>query len=241
MPFTPKTDWADAPSVTTPITAAELIRMENGIAEGARDGTESQRGNLELATAGEMTAGTDTARVPSVKRVYDHVSSVVGALSFASQAYVQAAIAAPRTILSTAATMVPLTLKGFTGQSEPLLEFRSSSDELIGKVDQAGQFTSGATFTGTAQLKAKCRGISIPGLRVQGYTGQTGNLIIAEDSGGVTKMSVGPDGTVNGPNVGTIPGSSPAIKYSPVLILDATATVPTGTLAGTVILRRPAA
>lgn len=33
MPFTPKTDWQDLPNTTTPVTAAELTRVENGIAD----------------------------------------------------------------------------------------------------------------------------------------------------------------------------------------------------------------
>lgn len=33
MPFTPKTDWEDLPSTDTPVTAAELTRMQNGIAD----------------------------------------------------------------------------------------------------------------------------------------------------------------------------------------------------------------
>lgn len=33
MPFTPKTDWEDLPSTATPVTATELTRVENGIAD----------------------------------------------------------------------------------------------------------------------------------------------------------------------------------------------------------------
>lgn len=33
MVFIPKTNWANAPATTTPITATELIRIENGIVE----------------------------------------------------------------------------------------------------------------------------------------------------------------------------------------------------------------
>lgn len=77
MDFVPKLTWQDSPSTATPITAAELIRMENGIAEGARDATELQRGNVELASSAEMTTGTDANRVPSVLRVANYVSTAI--------------------------------------------------------------------------------------------------------------------------------------------------------------------
>jgi len=80
MPFTPKLDWADEPSVATPITAAELIRIEQGVAEGARAASEVQTGNVELASAAEMTAGTDLTRPPSVKRVADYVATAISGL-----------------------------------------------------------------------------------------------------------------------------------------------------------------
>jgi hypothetical protein len=79
MDFVPKTNWQDEPSTATPVTAAELIRMENGIAEGARDASESVKGNVELATSVEMTTGTDLLRVPSVKRVVDYVATAIEA------------------------------------------------------------------------------------------------------------------------------------------------------------------
>jgi hypothetical protein len=87
-------------------------------------------------------------------------------------------------------------------------------------------------------LKAKCRGSTIPGVRVQGATSQSGNLYVGEDSNGVNKFTVSADGTVNGANIGTPPGGT--ITYSPLMVLDAAEAVPTETIAGTVILRRPA-
>lgn len=89
MVYTPK-DWQDSPSTATPITAAELERMEDGIQEGLRAASEVQTGNVELASSGEMTTGTDTTRVPSVKRVADYVATQIAAglasLPSASQA-----------------------------------------------------------------------------------------------------------------------------------------------------------
>lgn len=72
-------DWQDYPSTTTPILAADLEQMEEGIFQASRAATTTQDGNVELATGAEMTAGTDTARVPSVKTVADYVTAAVGA------------------------------------------------------------------------------------------------------------------------------------------------------------------
>lgn len=89
MAFTPK-DWQDAPSTATPITSVELERIEAGVVEALRPATEAQTGNVELASATEMTAGTDTTRAPSVKRVADYVASsistAIGSLPSATQA-----------------------------------------------------------------------------------------------------------------------------------------------------------
>ena len=238
MPFTPKLDWQDSPSTATPITASELIRIENGIAEGARDGTESVRGNLELATAAEMSAGTDLTRVPSVKRVFDYIASTLTTASYASTTYVQTAIAAPRLITATAASMVPLTIKGAVSQTAKLLEVKNSSDAIIASIDDNGQITSGSSYTASGMFKANCRSSTTPAARFQAAVSQTGNMIIVQDSNGVSKFAVTADGTVNGANIGSVPGTS--IVYSPLMVLNASDPVPSGTIAGTVVLRRPA-
>lgn len=76
MAYTPNTTWEDAPSTDTPITAAALNHMEAGIVEGAQAASTSQAGNVELATSGEMTTGTDTARVPSVAVVAGAIAAL---------------------------------------------------------------------------------------------------------------------------------------------------------------------
>jgi hypothetical protein len=74
-------------------------------------------------------------------------------------------------------------------------------------------------------------------MRLQGASSQSASMIIVQDSAGVAKMTVSPDGTVNGANVGTVPGGT--ITYVPTIVLNAAEAIPSGTLAGTVILRRP--
>lgn len=44
MAFEPRTDWKDAPDKSTPIKAADLIRIEKGIAEKAAQGPKGDQG-----------------------------------------------------------------------------------------------------------------------------------------------------------------------------------------------------
>lgn len=238
MDFVAKLDWQDSPSTATPITAAQLIRIENGIVEGARDASETQRGNVELATASEMTTGTDLTRVPSVKRVVDYVASVVTSIGSVTPEFVLDAISAPFSLIATATNMVPLTIKRIAGQTENLVEVKDESEVVIAYIDQNGQITAGGEFSGQGMLKAKGRSGSIPVLRMQMGSTPSGSAIVLQDSTGQNKFTVSPDGVVNGANIGTIPGTS--IIYSPMMVLDAAEAVPTETRVGTIILRRPA-
>jgi len=77
MAYVEKNDWENTPSTNTPITAEELIRIEQGVTEGVNYATETRAGNVELASSVEMTAGSDLTRVPSVKRVTDYVASAL--------------------------------------------------------------------------------------------------------------------------------------------------------------------
>lgn len=281
MVFVPKT-WENSPSTNTPITAAELNRLEAGIVEGTRAATETQTGNVELATDVEMAAGTDLTRAPSVKRVFDYVATAIsgiavgqvgaasetaaGVVELATAAevtvgtdltravspkrlvdYVTTAIAglggtggtaaAPLSLISTAIGMIPLSVKGFAGQTADLFRAIGSDNVVLASIDSAGQITAGASFTASGMFKALNRA-NIPAVRLREFTGQTSNIFVIENSLAANVMTIAADGTVNGKNVGTVPGTN--ITYSPTLVLDAAAPVPTDTPVGTVILRRPA-
>lgn len=94
MDFVPK-DWVDEPTETTPITSAELERIEAGVVEGISKAettaSEVTPGRVELASPAEMTTGTDLSRVPSVKRVADYVAAAVAAVTGSSGATESAA------------------------------------------------------------------------------------------------------------------------------------------------------
>lgn len=74
-------DWKDEPDETTPITSTELERIETGVVEGITKAetaaTEVIQGRVELASAAEMTTGTDLTRPASVKRIVDYVSAAI--------------------------------------------------------------------------------------------------------------------------------------------------------------------
>ena len=57
MAFEPRTDWEDLPSTDTPVTAADLIRIENGIKEASDDADEAKTDLGSLKTSvGSLTA-----------------------------------------------------------------------------------------------------------------------------------------------------------------------------------------
>jgi len=282
MVFVPKLDWEDDPSTDTPITAAELIRIEQGVVEGTRDASEVLTGNVELASAAEMSAGSDLTRPPSVKRVYDWVntaiSTAIGALpgvASASEttagivelastaemttgtdtgrvpsvskvaAYVATAISGlqsgtitpPVTFTAPSAAVIPLTVKGASSQTGDLLRATDSSNAVLAAVEKNGDVRPGASASMIGMFKALCRSAATPGLSLRAASAQTASIIDIQNNAGTTIMAIGPNGVVNGQNVGTIPGSS--ITFAPLLVLDNMEVVPGGTPSGTVIMRRP--
>lgn len=239
MVFIPKLDWQDSPSTATPITAAQLIRIEQGIVEAGQAATETQAGNVELATATEMTTGTDLTRAPSVKRVADYVASQIASVGGVTQAYVLSLIAAPFSLISTAVGMIPLTIKRVAGQTADLLVVKDESEVQIAGIDNNGQIKAGGTFAGAGMFKALARSASTPLFRGRMAGSPSGFAFVIEDNSGQNKTTIGVDGTINATNIGTPPGGG-GFSYSPMVVLDAAETVPSTLLAGTIVLRRPA-
>lgn len=234
MVYSPKTDWADAPATTSPITAAELIRIENGIAAvstvSETDATETQKGRVELASAAEMTTGTDTTRPASVKRIVDYVASVLSAAAYATQAYVDAKVATPLTLVASSAAVVPLTVKSAASQTANVFQVSNSAGTIIGSIDKFGQFNAGANVAGQGMFKAQARGATIPVAVFKAADSQTADIVDVQDNNGVVKMSIAFDGKVNGPNIGL-----PVALLSPTDDPAALNVYP-----GSIILRSPA-
>lgn len=83
--YTP-TVWEDEPSTVTPINATRLNNMEAGIVLATQAASEVQSGRVELATAAELTTGTDLVRAVSPKRLADYITARLAALPGASAA-----------------------------------------------------------------------------------------------------------------------------------------------------------
>lgn len=76
MAFTPKA-WVDGTAGGTPITAAELNRIEDGIDE-AHEEISTLPTPPAAGTAAQLTAGTDTAqRTWSAKDIADYVATQI--------------------------------------------------------------------------------------------------------------------------------------------------------------------
>lgn len=161
MDFVEKTDWQDTPSTATPITSAELLRMEAGIAEGARSASETLTGNVELATPAEMTAGSDLSRVPAVKRVADYViayvASVVSAATETSSGVVELATAAEMTAgTDLVRATSPKRVKDYvTSALSSLPGTAAATETLAGIVElaTAAEMTAGTDLTRAPSVK----------------------------------------------------------------------------------------
>lgn len=74
-------DWKnEVEGLTTPILAEDLEHIEEGISQASRSASESQDGNVELASPAEMTLGTSQSLVPAVKTVKDYVAAAISGL-----------------------------------------------------------------------------------------------------------------------------------------------------------------
>jgi hypothetical protein len=147
MVFTPKTNWANSPSTTTPITAAELVRIESGVAEGAQDASTTQKGNVELATSGEMTTGTDTTRVPAVNLVVSRIATDISD-HVTSQPHLTTSSA------MIAAQPVEVRSSGTLIGTRKVLNFISGANATINVQDNAGASRTDITISAATATTA---------------------------------------------------------------------------------------
>ena len=137
-------------------------------------------------------------------------------------------LTAPTSFDTAAAGDVPLTAKGITAAAADL--FRAMAGAVIkAGIDKDGEVYAGSASSLNGMFKAVCRSATRRGLVVQLAAAQTADAIEVLDSASNPLFTVGEDGTVVAPNIGV-----------PLLVLDNAESVPGGTVAGTVILRRPA-
>jgi len=145
---------------------------------------------------------------------------------------IEPATVAPVTITAAAATDVPITAKGHATQSADLFRTVTSANAVLAAINTDGEIRTGSGASSlNGMIRAACRTAARVGLTVKGFTGQSALLADFQNQAGATVASVGPDGTIVGLNIG--------VK---LIVLNASgggSTVPGGTPAGTVILRRP--
>lgn len=113
-------------------------------------------------------------------------------------------ISAAKTFQAAVAGMTPLTVRGASGQTANLQEWRGNDGTLFGAVGNTGLFLfSGAGTGGTLISPASGRlaviqtagGAGSPVIQGRGAVSQTGNLLQLEDSAGAILFHVRPDGS----------------------------------------------
>lgn len=158
-----------------------------------------------------------------------HVLTKTGG-GFAWAAPTGGTTAPPVSFTGTDIATVPLTVKGASGQTANIFETRLNDNTISLGVTATGEVRSG---TNIANQNGVWRlGVNDParqGLMIRLATSQTAKAMQVTDQGLTEVFSVAADGTVAGKNIG-----------APVLVLNAADAIPSTTLAGTVILRRPA-
>ena len=162
----------------------------------------------------------------TVNQVYTKQSSAANDAIWSTPS--AATLTTPVTFTSTAVGQVPLTVKGFAGQTADILDVQTSASANIIAALQGGQIKIGGAPPTAGTIRVEQAATTEKGLVIKQKASGTANPIDVTDSAGTTVFSVASTGTVVAPNVG--------VK---VLVLDAAAGIPAGTIAGTVILRRP--
>lgn len=139
------------------------------------------------------------------------------------------AITSPFTVTADAVGETPITAQGMTGQTADILAAKLVGGTGAFSVAATGQVKVGNSPPTAGTVRIQQKAASEAGIVVKQQATPTANAITVTDDGDVEIFAVEPDGQVTAPNIG-----------NPVLILDNAASVPNGTLDGTLIVRRPA-
>lgn len=220
MVFVPKV-WKDKPIVTTPITADELNRLEQGIVEGTQAASEIQAGNVELASAAEMTTGTDLTRPPSVKRVVDYVTAYVAANGGGGSSSPASEVAAGIVELASAAEMTTGTDLERVPSVKRVVDYIASvlSSALTGKANISGSITQFADVGDAVPTDGD----------ILRYSSSAAQYLALDPS--TQFAEVGADGRI-------VSSAQPQF-YVPALIINEGATVPGTFPSGGVVFTRP--
>lgn len=139
------------------------------------------------------------------------------------------AITSPFAVVATSTSHVPITAQGMAGQTADLLDAKQDGGAVVFGVTADGRTRIGASPPSAGTVRVEQATTTEKGVVVKQKAAGTAAPIEVQDSAGVAKFSVGPDGLVVAPNV-----------LNPLLVLANAAPVPGGTPNGTVIMRLPA-
>ena len=160
----------------------------------------------------------------------DNTGAFGGGSGLAGAVILAPATSSRNVIQPTGAAVVPLTSKGFAGQTADLQEWQSSAGAVLAKVDASGNITA-TSFVGpttgtssgnvaltpatSARNVIQPTGAAVVPLTSKGFAGQTANLLEFQSSAGAVLSFVDAAGAFNGSLVGgaisgtsiTVPGA----------------------------------
>jgi hypothetical protein len=139
------------------------------------------------------------------------------------------AITSPFVVTADAVGEVPITAQGMAGQTADVFQAKLDGGTQVIAATAGGQVEVGNSPPADGSLRVEQRAVGERAVKVKLKTSATADAIQVVDNADAELMSVGADGIITAPNIG-----------NPVLILDNAASVPSGTLEGTLIVRRPA-
>lgn len=139
------------------------------------------------------------------------------------------AITSPFVVTADAVGEVPITAQGMAGQTADVFQAKLDGGTQVIAATAGGQVEVGNAPPADGSLRVEQRATTERAVKVKLKSAATADAIQVVDNADAELMSVGADGIIAAPNIG-----------NPVLILDNAASVPAGTLDGTLIVRRPA-
>lgn len=172
-------------------TEDDLDIGSTNIPGGLPDATALVKGVLKLA--GDLGGTADLPTVPGLAGKYSPTNPPPAPVS-------------PLSLISGAAGQIPLTLKGFAGQTAPLLDLRDSANlaraqflpggalQILDDSNYFGRTVSSSQWAGIPTLGIQPSAAARVGQIIRGVASQTGNLLEAQNSSGTVIAGINSGG-----------------------------------------------
>jgi hypothetical protein len=187
--------WADNPSGGTPITAAELNRMEAGIDDAIAVGDTITPSAATIVPVGIKGFAAQTADLTQWKSSAGTVLSRInsfGNLQVGNGAHPAGTWAS---VSVNAATDVGVSIRGAAAQSANLQQWQGSTGGILARVSGAGRISTGGTdLTSVAQLGVTADAAGTIGQVVRAAAAQTADIQQWQNSAGSVLLSINPAG-----------------------------------------------